>query len=109
MAKHGRHAMRRAVGGKLTVSTTTTKINAPRVRIPTRYYVVRSHHTDQGILSVFAERDGEGKPRSHGSKLAAFTAAGFMGGRAAGFHVMETRHNERGDLVDVSFPRGDNS
>jgi hypothetical protein len=70
---------------------------------------VRSHHTDQGILSVFAERDGEGKTRSHGSKLAAFTAAGFMGGRAAGFHVMETRHDERGELVHVLFLRGDNS
>lgn len=73
------------------------------------FYVVRSHHTDRGILSVYAERDADGRPRPHANKLAAFTAAGFMGGRAAGFHVMETRHDEHGELVDVSFPRGDNS
>jgi hypothetical protein len=73
------------------------------------FYVMRCHHTDRGMLSVYAERDGEGIPRSYTQKLPAFTAAGFLGGRAAGFHVMEMRHDEHGELVDVSFPKGDNS
>lgn len=75
----------------------------------TRFYVVRCHHTDHGMLSVYAERDEAGQPRPHGRKWAAFAAAGLLGGRAAGFRVMETHANDNGEVFDVLFPRGDNA
>jgi len=88
---------------------TTTKTPAPAERALTMFWVMRCHHTERGVLSVYAERDAGGRPRPHRDKRSAFTAAGFLGGRALGFHVMETKADERGEVLDVRWPRGHNS
>jgi len=89
--------------------TTTTTAPAATGRVHTLFWVVRCHHTDRGMLSVYAEREGDGRPRPHREKRSAFTAAGFLGGRALGFHVMETKADETGEVFDVRWPRGENS
>lgn len=77
---------------------------APRVS----FYVVRLHETTMGPLAIYAERDAAGVKVCHATKQAAWTAAGRMGGRAAGYRVLAACHDENGTPCGVSYPRGDN-